>query len=249
MSRGHRRWTTANGRAAVCITGMLCLVLASTPARAMQSLLDFDELVDRADAIFVGEVAAQTSRLAPNGKMVFTDVRFDNVVIVHERARAKVRLGKQVTLAFAGGALPDKRVKVSDVPVFESGGIYLVFSLMDGRSYASPVVGGFQGLFPVVADEVSGTRHPLTYGRNAIQGLSADARPRVLLGPRVRRIRGGVAEPAAETPDDRRFMVPPTPLGPLSARAAAAPVAAPGPKPGKLMTLEAFTAEIRKRIR
>ncbi len=79
--------------------------------------------------------------------------------------------------------------KVSDVPAFKTGQTYLIFTKLDGRQYASPVAGAYQGLFKVYKDPATGQQYAATYGDEMVLGLG----PKELaLGPCIEGVTGGV---------------------------------------------------------
>jgi hypothetical protein len=173
------------------------LLLAATPCQTAVLHLSFDKIVEQADVIFVGTVLDQQCRFGPNGKMIFTDVSFSVERLVYAKIELRDKVNGVVTLAFAGGIMEGKAVTVSDIPRFKTEARYLIFTLMDGKTYDSPVVGSYQGVFPIMTDEVSGTPHPLAYGKRPIVEIETESREFRVWAP-IRKIRGGLLEKAVE---------------------------------------------------
>jgi hypothetical protein len=213
---------------------------------AMQLSLSFDEVVKKADVIFLGTVIEQNSRYGPNRKMIFTDVSFEVKEIIYQSEKSQPIIGKEIMLTFAGGEVEGKRVKVSEVPSFETGTTYLIFSRIDGKTYASPIVGSFQGLFIVITDERSGISYPLTYGRKSIVEIRNG---NLVTGPSVAEIRGGVMEGMSEKVPDRFYSVPPQPAGKMAQNAEAYVSTEAKGMLRENMPLDEFISEIRKKIK
>jgi hypothetical protein len=138
----------------------------------MELKMDLEEVVEQTDAVFVGKVTMQTARHGAEGKMIFTDVTFVIDNWVGGRVAAPGSAGTEVVLTFAGGQIGEETVKVSGVPELATGSTYVIFTRMDGQVYASPLIGGTQGLFPVITDDTTGKVYPLTYGRQYVAGFT-----------------------------------------------------------------------------
>jgi len=176
------------------------LVLGVGAAQAIHLKVSLSELSQTADLIFIGTVTGQSTRLSATKTMPVTDVVFADIEVVHATARSTQRDATSVTLTYAGGRLGETTVNVSDTPRFVDGHRYLVFALDDGSSYFTPIVGGSQGQFEVVADTVTGVPYVLTASGRALVGIAGDD---VLASPsRVRAVENGVAvaERAAAEP-------------------------------------------------
>ena len=174
------------------------LILTTTPCQAMVLHLSFDKIAEQADVIFVGTVVDQQCRFGPNGRMIFTDVSFSVERLVYAKLDSQAKVNGVVTLAFAGGAMGGQAVRVPDVPTFKTGTRYLIFTRMDEKPYASPVVGFYQGVFPIMTDEVSGTSHPLTYRKRPIVEIETESQEFRVWAP-IKKIRGGALEKVFET--------------------------------------------------
>jgi hypothetical protein len=217
--------------------------IANRPSQAMVMHMSFDEIVQQADVIFFGKAVAQKSRYGPRKKMIFTDVTFKVQKLIH--SNTSEILGDEIVLSFAGGKL-DKIIRVSDVPSFKTGRRYIIFTRMDGKQYASPIIGSMQGLFRVIRDEASGVSYPLTNGKRPISGIK---NKNLIVGAPVSKINNGKAERLSATDEsDYYYDVAPEPVGDHgNARAYVSPLKKKAP--GKIMKLEEFIGEIKKKKR
>src|SRR5919198_170598 len=77
----------------------------------------FEELVDRADLVFVGKVVDLSAswRTVGTGRVIFTRVQFQAQEVLKGHAEPIV------TLQFLGGTAGDATLNVPDVPKFRSG--------------------------------------------------------------------------------------------------------------------------------
>ena len=226
------------------------LDMAPISSDAMQLYLPFDSVIKKADAIFLGRVTEQTSRYGVGNEMIFTDVYFDVTRLIYWSEKAGPITRNNIVLTFAGGSVGDKSVTISDVPSFETGSTYLIFTIMDGKIYASPIVGGFQGLFRVIVDEEQGTQYPLTPGR---QGISGIKNGNIVRTPPVHKIRGGAIEGLQVGRDARFYDVAPMPAegtpGTDKTKLRASVVAVKKGMPAKLMTVDELIEVIQERIK
>jgi hypothetical protein len=244
-----RKWHRARGRLfmwtlAAWLGGFSGLFHASV-APAMEAHLSFDAIVQRADAIFLGKVIAMECRYGPKGKMIFTDISFEVDEVIYSREEVLPKMTPVIVLSFAGGHLGGEAVKVSDVPSFTLDSRYVLFTLIDGKTYASPVVGSCQGLFEVIADEATGALYPLAPGKRPILAVTAG---NVIGGAPVTGIWAGVPEKARETVLTARIHAePPVSVTGDGRAELAMPVQVPA-GPGQAMTLDGFIAEIYRHI-
>lgn len=183
-------YNRAEGIGVLCAITCLAALLGPLPAYALQPRLGFDELAQASDAIFVGTVQQMACRPGPNGNTILTDVVFDPVTPVHKRAGVEGDLAAPFTLTHEGGQLGNIFMMVSDAPDFEVGGKYLLFTLMNGQVHVTPLIGGNQGLFRVVADADGSQEYVLTASRKGVTGLSQG---RLECTPVVERIEAGQA--------------------------------------------------------
>ena len=216
------------------------------PLEAMHLYVSFDEMTQQADAIFLGTVVDQQTRHGPNQKMIFTDVYFEVTKLIYSNEKSRALIGKDTVLTFAGGELGGEIVRVSGVPSLETDASYVVFARMDGRTYASPVIVGSQGLFGVIADEVTGTLYPLTYGGNCIVDIRDSD---LLVGPPVARVLSGRVEEKVGKIPFKIHNVPPEPADQMDQGDAKAYVSrVERETPEKVMTLDEFIDQILRRI-
>ena len=216
------------------------------PLGAMQMQLSFDEITNQAEVIFIGTVVEQESRYGGNQNMIFTDVRFEVVELIYSTNQARDLIGEEIELSFAGGEIEGLTVRVSDVPTFEINATYVVFTRMDGKTYASQTIGAFQGLFKVASDETSGVLYPLTYGGHSIIEIRDND---LITGPRVSRILYGKADVLAEEEPFKIYTVAPQPaqgMEQTNARAQVSKVLTE--KPEGIMSLDDFLSEIHTRL-
>jgi hypothetical protein len=150
---------------------LVAFLLCAHVASAEQLKLSFAEVAQTADLIFIGTVSEQSSRVNDKRTMIFTDVVFRAIQIVHATARSTQKSSATIRLTYAGGRVGNRGVDVSDTPRFTEGRRYLIFMADDGRTYSSPIIGGSQGLFEVVRDAASGQEYVLTAGKKAIIGV------------------------------------------------------------------------------
>jgi hypothetical protein len=152
---------------------LVVFALASSAVQAQYLKLPFEEVAQTADLIFIGTVDSQSSRLNDRKTMIFTDITFRDVTVVSATGRSVQRRSPSIRLTYAGGAVGDVTITVSDTPVFVEGRRYLIFMADDGRNYASPVIGGYQGMFEVLRDSRTGSEYLRTVSGKAVVGLDA----------------------------------------------------------------------------
>ena len=179
------------------------LAFGAGAAHAVQLKVSLSEVSQTADLIFVGTVTGQSSRLSATKTMPVTDVSFGDIEIIHATPRSTQRNAATVTLTYAGGHVGETIVTVSDTPTFVEGRRYLVFLSDDGQPYLTPIVGGPQGQFEVLADRVTGASYVLTADGHAVVDI---AKGDIVASPsRVSAIESGVAVAT----DARRLRVAP----------------------------------------
>lgn len=224
------------------------LVMAALPCDAIHLYLKFDETIQKADVIFWGKVSDQVSRYGVNGKMIFTDVYFDVLELIYKSEKSDPIPGSSIVLTFAGGTIGETTVRVSDVPTFETGSSYLVFTRMDGRPYASPIIGGFQGLFKIITDEEHGRHYPLAHGR---RGISEIRDGHIITSPPVSNVKAGVIEKLPEKEPGAKFHdVAPKPaegMDPQKVKASVSKVKREMPE--KIMTTDELITVIREKTK
>jgi hypothetical protein len=111
----------------------------------------FDQLVDEAQVVFLGQVAAKRSRWAnePLGRAIVTDVTFRVEDVFKGDAPS------HVVLEFLGGSLDEYEFRVSEMTDFAIGDRDVLF-LESREQRPSPLVGMNYGRFAVMRDGVRG---------------------------------------------------------------------------------------------
>jgi len=232
-------------RFAVCFPVLLLSLLSlCSPLHAMQPYFPFGQIVQRADLVFLGSVLSQQARYGTKGQMIFTHVYFSIEKIIHQKETSYRFAGNRITLTFAGGRVQEKAIYISDVPSFETGGQYLLFTRMDGKTYTSPIVGAYQGLFRIIQDERTRTAYPLTYGGHCIVKVTGGE---LVLGPSIARIQGGSPEKKMPSLPIKFYEEPPRPVYGKGARVSEA-VRKAQSAPDRIMALDEFIQEIKNRV-
>lgn len=147
---------------------LIVLVLSMNRIYAVCPDVPFEEVAQTADIIFIGTAAEQESYFNQQQTLIFTEVLFDDITIVHCTGQAVQRDPSLFVLKYAGGCVGDLCLDVSDGPSFREGHRYLLFVSDDGKTYANPIIGGPQGFFRVVKDVQTGEEFLLTAGKKAI---------------------------------------------------------------------------------
>ncbi len=184
------------------------LILIGGAAHGLAMHMSFPEVIQSSKLVFIGTVKETAPRLSPTGKMVFTDVYFTDVELIHKEASFALGSADGVTLSFAGGEWQERRVVVSGVPTFKAGERFLLCVAYDDPFVANPLTGGPQGLFRIEFDEETGQEYPLAYGRRGIMGL--DSHGELRLSSPIESIVSGRAAYAFDPLEDLRYLVAPT---------------------------------------
>lgn len=221
---------------------LLAFILSVNTASAEQLKLSFTEVAQTADLIFIGTVSEQSSRLNDKRTMVFTDVLFKDLEIIHATQRSAQKSSSVVRVTYAGGQVQDVNVDVSDTPRFTNGSRYLIFMLDDGQTYSTPIIGGPQGLFEVVRDAASGQDYVLTAGRRAIIGT--DDEGLVASAGRVSSIESGSLVVEAKQ-DAASARINAEPATPADGDSSYSPRVVPDEKDARPLTLAQFISYIR----
>jgi hypothetical protein len=124
----------------VCILTVVWITPAAHATRVRP--MSLDEVRDTAVAIVVADVTGVSTRVAPEGRMVWTDYQLRVVETLKGTDQP------QRELSFAGGKAGDLDVGFGDSPTLELGKRYLFF-VAPGSNHPTPVVGWAQGLFRV----------------------------------------------------------------------------------------------------
>src|SRR5688572_30220779 len=111
----------------------------------------FDQLVDEAQLVFLGEVADKRSRWVdePLGRAIVTDVTFRVEDVFKGNAPA------HVVLEFLGGSIDGYEFRVSELTDFTIGARDVLF-LESREQRPSPLVGMNYGRFPVMRTDPRG---------------------------------------------------------------------------------------------
>jgi len=108
----------------------------------------FENLVDRAELIFTGQVISQH----PEWKTIEGQKSIVTLVSFRVEAIHKGSADSTVMLQFLGGTLDGVTLDVSDMPKFKPGERAVLFVAKNGVS-ASPLLGFYHGKFSVQKDE------------------------------------------------------------------------------------------------
>jgi fibronectin type 3 domain-containing protein len=217
-----------------------CLIFTH-PVYSYIPQMNFEELVHLADIVFVGTVTEQSPKIGKNRRIVETDVVFNQVQMLHRKDDATEKIGNRITLTYAGGIFNEAYTRVSDMPRLEKGRRYLIFAHYDGQEDANPFVGGNQGIFPIMTDEVTGRQYPLNIKGSGIDGIREG---KIKVSPPLKKIKKGTIE-LQETPlQIKRADAPQAPgnwrYAPRSKKAGA---------PGKILDLDEMIGHIREESR
>lgn len=139
----------------------------------------FDDLVSRAETIFIGEVVDQRSEweITPGGRSIVTLVTFDVARVLKGSPTVRTQL------TFLGGRIDDLTMQVADMPAFRVGDRDVLFVSADHHA-ASPIVGFAYGRFRVTRDPVSGADVVRTHdGRPLVSTTDITSRVALALQP------------------------------------------------------------------
>ena len=110
---------------------------------------DFDALVSEADQIVIGAAINENARRTGKREIV-TDYRFSDLEIIKGTASTDA-----ITLTMLGGTMGSESLAIAGAPTFQRGNRYLIFIAGNG-SVMFPLVGGYQGIFQIRKDELTG---------------------------------------------------------------------------------------------
>jgi hypothetical protein len=126
-----------------------CFAFAVAAARATTVIPPtFDELVNKADAIFEGTVSAMHSEWMGQG----SDRHIVTYVTFKIADPIKGALGAETTLRMFGGTIDGQTIEVADAPRFKVGDRDILFVEHNGSQFI-PLVGIMHGRFHVQLDE------------------------------------------------------------------------------------------------
>lgn len=162
-------------------TLLMCAIVCVVAARSAFSTTviapTFDELVSKAETIFVGEAVDARSVLETtrDGRRIVTIVTFDVSRVI------KGSVGLRTQLTFLGGTVGDETMEIAGMPKFRVGDRDVLFVSGEGGS-ASPLIGMWHGRFRIEADPAGGESLVRAFdGKPLLLGLNA-RRPSGLLG-------------------------------------------------------------------
>ena len=142
------------------------LGLSRTAAPTSVVAPTFDELVARAESVFVGRVVALRSTWVDSraGRAIVTDVTF----AIERTVKGPVYAER--SLEFLGGTVGDDTLRVSGMPEFHVGDRDVLFVADTGRP-VSPLVGFMYGRFRVLRDSRTGTEVVRTHDGRPLAGV------------------------------------------------------------------------------
>lgn len=139
----------------VSLLFLLCVTVPSSLAQATSvRLLSLSEIRDQADTVIVGLVVSVSTRLSPQGKMIWTDYE----VVVEETLAGPVRESPTI-VSFAGGQYGGRAVTIHGMPQLVVGERYVLF-LHPQDDIMTATIGWGQGIFESVdiSDKAGGSR-------------------------------------------------------------------------------------------
>lgn len=147
-----------------------CFALLANPHFAAPTTvlpIRFDDLVSKAEVIFVGEAIENRSmherrRDAP----IVTVVTFSVIRVL------KGQVGLRTELEFLGGTVGNEMLEVAGMPRFEVGNRDVLF-VSSQRGAISPLVGFWHGRFRIVRDPTTGEEQVRAYNGAAVSSRLA----------------------------------------------------------------------------
>ena len=148
---------------------VLCTVLSLSISGASGTTVippTFEEMVDRAELVFIGKVASFRAewRTVGTDRAIFTLVEFETQEVMKGNA------GKTVTLQFLGGTMGDVTLEVAGVPKFRAGDRVILFVEGNGNQIC-PIVGVFHGKFGLRKDDKTGSEIVLMHHGKPLHDL------------------------------------------------------------------------------
>ena len=130
---------------------LLTLLVAESVSPATVAAPTFDELISRAESVFVGEVVDVRSAWlnSRSGRAIVTDVTFS----IERTLKGPSSVRR--TLEFLGGTVGDHTLRVTGIPEFKVGDRDVLFVSDSGRPM-SPLVGVMFGRFRIFQDPRTG---------------------------------------------------------------------------------------------
>lgn len=133
--------------------GSFLFLAFDSAAQASAVQMDMQELIQRSNLIFVGNVLEKNPRWNEQGNLIVTDYVFavDDILLGEID-------GNRLTLTFAGGQLEEEGQAVSGIPEFNIGDLVLLMVEESDHPLLSPVTGQDQGKFLAGKVDSSGDR-------------------------------------------------------------------------------------------
>lgn len=123
----------------------------------MEKHMDLHDLVSNSHVVVLATCTSVTSEPDPTRpRIVGSTATFTNVEVIRENVAGTAPVNGALVLEYLGGSVGDTHMFSCDMPNFKPGQRYLLFLLNDGIRYMSPLVGGSQGQFHVLADQATG---------------------------------------------------------------------------------------------
>jgi hypothetical protein len=154
------------------LTLVVCLALPRPAAPTTVIPPTFDELVARAESVFVARVVAMRSSWidSRSGRAIVTDVTF-----AIERTLKGPTYAER-SLEFLGGTVGEDTLRVAGMPEFHVGDRDVLFVADSGRP-ASPLVGFMYGRFRVQRDAPTGTEMIRTHDGRPLASVDEVGNP------------------------------------------------------------------------
>ena len=124
----------------------ICLCFSSPSFASSILEVDFQQIVNKSESIFEGEVVATTSEMSADGN-IYTFVDF----LVLDVLSGNLNVGESITLRFTGGTANRFTLSVgSTIPAIGEHGVYFIESM--DRQLINPLYGWSQGHYRIQAD-------------------------------------------------------------------------------------------------
>ncbi len=165
-----------DGRVALWLALTFSVAALAITARASTvEAPTLQQMVDRAERIFVGQVIG--TRSYRTGDSIHTDVTFRTSDVLKGAESAIV------TLTFLGGTVDDVTLEVSGMPRFTVGEEQVIFSV-DAARQVSPIIGMWHGRVRVSRD-ISGTARVLRNDGTPFEDATAVTQPAAVVSDRI----------------------------------------------------------------